>query len=312
MTMDDPTGFTEQVDDELAARLDTYADAVLAPDPAGLTRVRASVVAEARRAAEGDSRSSVGSFLGGLLPGIRRPAFVLVGAAALLAVVAGGAMAASGAGGPLYETRLWLETVVLPSEPGARTDAEIARLQDRLEEAAAAASEGNGAAISAALQAYRDTVDATVTAAGGDLGREEHLQLVLERHRVVLQTLVTMLDSRAQATDSGSRASEAIQRVLAKNAETIDRIVDNAAPAGEPGGSPSAPGQGQGGKPSEPPGQGAGPGQGGANPASPGKSEPPGQGGGKPSEPPGQVAPGPGGQSAPTERPSKSPKPTTP
>jgi hypothetical protein len=311
MTMDEPTRLHELVDDELMARFDTYAGAILTPDPAWLTRVRAALVAEARRTAERSSRPTAGSLVDGLFARLRRPALVLVGTAALLAVVAGGAMAASGPGGPLYETRLWLETVVLPSEAEARTDAEIERLENRLDEAASAAAEGNGAAVSAALQAYRDSVDATMAAAGGDLSREEHLRLVLERHRVVLATLVATIDNPGRAT-------EAIDRVLAKSAETIKRIVGNATPDGQPGGNPSAPGQGEppgqgGGQPSDPgPGQGgqpADPGQGGGNPSAPGQSEPPGQGGGKPSQPPGQVTPDPAGQTAPTERPTKTPKP---
>ena len=47
-------------------------------------------------------------------------------------IAVGGALAASGAGGPLYPARVWIETVALPSDPGARAAAELTRLQSRM------------------------------------------------------------------------------------------------------------------------------------------------------------------------------------
>ena len=289
MTMDDSKHLHELIDDDLLARLETYADARLTPDPVSLGRMRASVLAGARTQAAAVRRPADRPLLlgGSFAARWRRPVFAAVAATLLIAVMVGGAVAGSNPGGPLYGTRLWLETVTLPNDPSARTEAEIARLENRLEEAASAAAEGDGSAVSAALQAYRETVDATLASTGGDLSREERLQDVLEQHRIVLETLVTVLDTPGQAAD-------AIEGAIGRNAQTIERIVNQTRPAGGSGGNSGAPGQ------SEPPGQGVG------NPSAPGQSEPPGQGvkGEQHPSPPGQH-----GSMAPTPKPSKSPKP---
>ena len=66
-------------------------------------------------------------------PAMRRAAALL--AAAVLSLIAvGGALAASGAGGPLYPARVWIENVTLPSDPGARAAAELTRLESRMSE----------------------------------------------------------------------------------------------------------------------------------------------------------------------------------
>ena len=295
MTMDDQTQMREQLDDELQTRLDTYVGTLLEPDANGLARVRASVMTEAHaraRAARSPDRGVTGWL--GLF---RRPVFGLAGAALLLLIVAGGAVAAiaeSGPGGPLYEARLWLETVALPSDPIARADAQLVRLEDRLDEAEAGATSGNGAAVSAALEAYRETVDATVASDGPNPSREQHLESVLEKHRVVLQTLVVELDGHGNAT-------QAIQRALDKNAETIDRIVSQT-PAGGHGsggpqpGKPGAGGQGQGGQ-----------GQGGPHASPPGQGVP--NAAPTPSPTP---SPSPKPGKGPNDPPGKSPKPSTP
>lgn len=237
--MDDSKQLYELVDDDLLARLETYADALLTPDPAGLARVRLSVVAEARVRAGRRGASGLARLSGGLF---RRPALGLAGAMLAFLVLAGAALAGSGPGGPLYDARLWIETVTLPTDPAARTEAEFARLESRLGEATAAASSGDVSAVAAALDAYRSTVDATITVAGGDPTGEQRLERVLQQHRIVLESLVVKLRGRGNA-------SAAIQRALDKSAQTIERIVMET-PAGGPGGNPAAPGQ------SGPPGKG--------------------------------------------------------
>src|SRR4029078_1516283 len=62
----------------------------------------------------------------------------LVAAALLGGAMAGGGAASSGPGGALYEARLWIETVSLPSDPSARAVAELSRLGARPREAALA------------------------------------------------------------------------------------------------------------------------------------------------------------------------------
>src|SRR5512135_534597 len=140
MDMDERNGQDER---ELARRLEAYADARLRPDPAAMARIRSAVVAEARRGAEP-------------VPFRRRPAFrfgfALLAAAALLAAIAGSAFA-SQAGGPLYGARLWIETVTLPATPSARAEAQIARLDARLQELQTALAAHDGAAAAAALDA---------------------------------------------------------------------------------------------------------------------------------------------------------------
>ncbi len=278
----------ELTDRTLLARLEAYADAHLTPDPAGMTRIRASMVAEAE--ARGAARpASVwarlfgrsaggGSARGGFGRGGfgRRPALALVGASLAVVLLAGVAAAGSAPGGPLYDARLWLETAALPADPAARTDAELARLEERIGEATTAAQSGNGAAVAAALEAYRATVDSTAATAGDDLTRQQRLESALEQHQVVLQTLVTELSGKGNG-----RASEAIQRALDKSTQTIERIVTET-PRGKGGGhGPGGDPANGAGKPNGQPGPGQAPGR------SPGRSGP------------GQLGPGgPGGPGA--------------
>ncbi|TME80823.1 MAG: hypothetical protein E6I45_09605 [Chloroflexi bacterium] len=221
--------------------LQAYARAELQPDTAALGRMRANVLA-----AVGTQfpRPSLVERVRGAFAGFggRRAVLAFVTASLVLFALAGGAFAASRAGGPLYGTRLNLETLTLPSEANARTDAQIARLQARLDEASDGAIHGNGAAVTAALDAYRQILDEALAAAGDDVDRDLRLELELERHRVVLTALVGELPDGA---------AEAIQRVLDRQAGTIDAIKASGRPA-EPG----ANGQGQGAGGQAPAGQG--------------------------------------------------------
>ncbi len=229
--------------DELKAQLDAYARTYLEPDPDATARIRGQLMAAARtRLAPEPSRRAGWAF--GLFG--RRPVIAFVGAALSLAVLAGGALAASQAGGPLYGARLWVEEVTLPTDANARAQAELARLQARLEEASAAANQGNGAAVKAALEAYRQIVDDSLAVTGGDLSRDERLEQVLELHQVVLQALAGQLPDQA---------SDAVQRALERSDHALDAIAQDKAQ-----GKPSAPGGTRGGsgesspKPSHSPG----------------------------------------------------------
>jgi outer membrane biosynthesis protein TonB len=143
-------------------------------------------------------------------------------AAGLTLAVAGGAMAASQAGGPLYPTRMWLETVTLPATGAARTDADIARLESRVEEAIAAARRGDGAAVAAALFAYEEIADEALTAAGGDAAAIERLRIALDRHVAVLQAVAAKVPP--QASEAIGRN---IDRAIEHNAATLNRIHAN-------------------------------------------------------------------------------------
>ena len=148
---------------ELTRRLDAFADVRLRPDVEAMVRVRENVMREAVVRLGGSNggghhgTNPLGApfsvIAGGqaetapavVLPRRGRRLLVALLAAALgLLVMSGVAFAGSRAGGPLYDTRVWLETVTLPSEPSARIDAQIARLQARLDEAAEGATQGNG------------------------------------------------------------------------------------------------------------------------------------------------------------------------
>jgi len=215
-------------DGELRARLDAYAVARLRADPERTGRVRVRVMAAAR-AVEETRRAQVA--LSPLvpphpvpaaphrrvgLPSFRVPAAI---AASLLLVgmlAAGAVLAGSGPGGPFYAARLWVEELTLPTDADARAKAQLARLEERLAEAAQAAEAGNGAAVTAALEAYRSTAEAALGSAGADPTRREHLAFELGRHVAVLEALVPQVPGRA---------SEAIQAAIDRTETRIQEIL---------------------------------------------------------------------------------------
>src|SRR2546423_1007474 len=79
-----------------------------------------------------------------LFTGWRRASFALAAATLAGLMLGTSVFAASSAGGPLYGTRLWLETATLPSDANARAAAELQRLQSRLGDTADAAVRGDG------------------------------------------------------------------------------------------------------------------------------------------------------------------------
>lgn len=284
----DATGPNRTGDDEIERRLEAYARARLSPDPAATSRIRAAIMAEARERTRPRFR---------LLPGFRRPAIALVAASLAVLLAVGGAFAASRPGGPLYDTRVWLETLTLPSDPAARAQAELVRLQERLDEAEAAARDGNGPAVTAALDEYSKIVGETLAATGGQAGNVAGLEDALQRHLAVLQALSGRLpDQASNAVEQAlQRQEQKISQILAEH--PVNPNAGGTNPGGQtpggpkpstPAGSPPAstgPGTGQGS------GQGQGGGQGhGAEPSpSPGRPDQPGS----------QASP----------HPSKSPKP---
>jgi len=252
-------------DGELRARLDAYATSRLEPDPAATARARATVMAQARLG-RGETRAVDNAPGSGLLGRIfRRPALAATAAMLGLALVAGGTVAAAEPGGPLYGARLWVETLTLPSDTNGRAAAELHRLQARLDDATAAAANGNGDAVTAALDAYRQTLAGASAAAGGDPTREEPLVAELGRHQAVLGALAGRVPPTAKAA-----IKQAIQRIQ----DRINAIIEapsqpgRTANPGQPNGTPN-PGQ---------PGRTANPGQPGrtANPGSVGHSPDPG------------------------------------
>ncbi len=212
---------------ELEQRLDRYAQVRLTPSAASVARTRARVMREARLgfAAMAEPRPAVPVVeFGGPIARrnrrkvLRRAGGLLVAAALSLGVV-GGAMAASRAGGPLYDTRVWLEALTLPSDPGGRADGEVARLEARLEEVLVAARSGDPAAVDAALDAYESIAAEAVAGAGANVAALEVLRQALDRHVAVLQLIAAKVPS--QARDAIERN---IDRAIERNGATLERI----------------------------------------------------------------------------------------
>jgi hypothetical protein len=304
---DDP----EDVAPDVIRGLQAYAAANLEPDPgaAGRTRKAIMTAAVARSAAVAPTAGpppirAVAARRGRLRPGLfpwlrRRPVLALVGAGALLVAATGTTLAASTAGGPLYPVRLWAETLTLPTDPMARTNAELARLRSRLDETTAALGRADAGAAAAALDAYRAELADARAAAGSDPARLTAVAVELSRQRQQVEAL------ERTATPAGNVA---VRASLQQTTEGIDRALADPPAGAAPGASaaattPSAgtPGASQG-------GHAAGP------PATPGRGRPPESSpSASPSPSPGVPrGPSPGTTQGPTPSPTQgaSPSPT--
>jgi hypothetical protein len=207
-----------RMDEQIARRLMAYAAFSLSPTPEATARMRARVMEAAvaipqRPAVSAQQPVSLAAYR--VRFGGRSRVLGSLLAAALSALLLAGVAFASSPGGPLYGVRLWVETVSLPSEPGARTNADVDRLDARLDEAVGAAQNGNGSATAAALAAYRDILDDALAAAGKIDARNERLEAALTRHQVVLATLLGYApeparDALEQAIERSDQAVEGI------------------------------------------------------------------------------------------------------
>ncbi len=210
-------------DFEIERRLESYARARLSPDPLVIARVRARVMREARLRADLPRISVLAApraRSGRMVP--RRLAMTFLAASVWLGVAAGAAFA-SQAGGLLYPTRLWIEQATLPSGAAARASAEIVRLDARLADALAAAARGDAGAVAAALEAYRAIADATLVATAGDAGLEALVATALDKHRVVLADVATLLTAKGNTTAAIAVAAS-VERAIDRNQVIIDRI----------------------------------------------------------------------------------------
>lgn len=250
-------------DASLRRRLMAYADLWLSPDLATSSRLRARVMAVAHRHAslaradagltllprpEAVSRAEPSDDLGvaaraarrglGTHSG-RRPRAVAVVLAASLAVVmfAGGVYAAR-PGGSLYETRLWAETLVLPSDPSARALAELDRLLERLREIGEASRSGDSPGVMAALAAYESIVESASAAAilAGDDVAAGVLEAGVGRNVEILRALAAMVPATASVA-----ITHAVDAAIAGSTDAVERI-NASRPDGEPaGGGPANP-----------------------------------------------------------------------
>lgn len=195
--------------DELGRLLGAFASARLAPDRTAVTRLRAGVIEEARMRVL-DARLSRGRR--------RRARFAALAIAAALTIGGTASVtAASSAGGPLYQVRIWLETAGLSGDENTRALERLHQVDARVLDLERAASAGDENAVSAAIDAYRDAVRAAVEEAevGTDNDRLEALKAALDLHLVVLERLSQRVpDPAMKAINHAIEAShKAVERI---------------------------------------------------------------------------------------------------
>ncbi|HSL76981.1 MAG TPA: hypothetical protein VK867_08555 [Candidatus Limnocylindrales bacterium] len=293
-------------------RLEAYAEFRLSPDLATTSRMRARVLAHAHRHADLERADAALTIV---QPGagtsgdvtrspraVRRTALSLMAAATLLVSVAGVAAAASGPGGALYEARLFVEEVTLPTDPSERAIAELDRLAQRLAEADAAARAGDHVAAAAALAAYERIMAeaSSEVLAANDPVAAAAFETGIGRNVEVLQALIAHVPAQAAAA-----ITRAVERAIERSATAIDRVHDVPKPTPAAGGANNG-------------GSGTGGSAGGAATPKPTKEpaerpEPTAKPTKQPAERP-EATPRtpnePAGQPEPTPRPARTPRPT--
>jgi hypothetical protein len=234
--MDDPMQASFGADYEIEQRLERYALVRLTPSSATAARLRARVMRDTRLAiAEGNFRPAATIAALETARSARRRAAVRrvagLGLAAVLSLVAvGGVLAAGRAGGPLYDARIWFESLTLPSDAAARASAEISRLEDRLDEVLAAAASGDSRAVMDALAAYQAIADEALLGAAGNAAALEQIQLALGRHLAVLDRIASTVPDHAADVIAAN-----IARAIAHTNAAIERMQN------QPSGSDGAP-----------------------------------------------------------------------
>ena len=222
-------------DRELTRRLRAYAAERLSPDPAWSAATRDALVRAAAdqslRQAPGTAREDADIFdldearrrrteRAPRIAAFRRR--VVAGLLAAALTIAGvGAVLGADSSSALYPARLWLETVTLPQAPAD----DLARLDRRIQDATDAASNGRGEGVSAALAAYRESLQDAIDAAGNDPERLQHLHDALDAHTVALETL---------AGSAPAGAADAIDKALKANADAATGSGDRTRPSTKP------------------------------------------------------------------------------
>ncbi len=229
--------------EELERLMARYARVRLDPGQAQVRRARAAVMEAAWRRRIDPAGTITTS--GRRWPARRAPfagwSLRRVGVSLSAAVLAGllvgtSAFAASRAGGPLYETRVALETLTLPAEAPTRVDAQLAQAQARLAEAVEAAGRHDDPATTAALDAYDDTINELESMDGAPAARA--LEAV-RFHRTILVGI---------AAGAPVGAADGLARAIANS----DRVIEALATpgpgtgAGDPGGNGNGNGSGSG------------------------------------------------------------------
>ncbi len=219
--------------EELERMLGRYARVRLEPSQAQQRRARSAVMEEAWR--RRIDPTGIVTTTAGYRP-VRRALFAgwttrriaaSLSAAVLVGLMFGSSVfATSRAGGPLYESRIALESLMLPSDPSARIDAELAQAQARLAEAVEATGRNDSRAAIAALEAYDAAIDRLTTAGGPAAVRARE---AVQFHRSVL--LEVAAGAPAGAAGGLERALENSNRVI----ESLGNGAGNGAGNGNPG-----------------------------------------------------------------------------
>ena len=229
---------------EVERRLSDYARARLTPDAGSKARSRARVMREARLAFEKQAAAHIAAEARekdrprSRRIALRRGATLLLAAGLSIGMV-GGAFAASNAGGPLYDARIWLEEVTLPGGAVERAAAELSRLEARMAELEAAVRSGDRAAAAAALAAYEQIADEAVANASGDAALTAKLTALLDRHVANFKRVADQVPAQAAEVINLN-----IERAILHNDAAIERIQANPAPGDgqQNGGSGAGPG----------------------------------------------------------------------
>jgi hypothetical protein len=241
--MDDDMQAASAGDIELERRLEAFGRARLSPDPAAAARTRSRVMREARLQHEA---SRIAAYVGPAVAGRRslgrRTAMPFL-AACVWVGIAVGTISAAQPGGALYPTRMWVEAAVMPSSGGERVHADLARLDDRISEALAAANRGDRSALEAALDAYSAIADDATATAGDDATLASGVEQALNRHLAVLTALVAGLTDKGNATAAAAIDAN-VQRAIQHNADVLANLAARQAAGHGPGSAGSGSGAG--------------------------------------------------------------------
>ena len=174
-------------------------------------------------------------------------------AGALMLALVGGTASAANAGGPLYAARIWIEMANLPAGALARADAEITRLDARLQEARQAYARGDGPAAEAALTAYSVILTEAVAGSAGDPAASAAIESSLTRHVVDLELMVASVPPTGQGAVRHALASSTVvlndldDAIVQDGHDSEGRPADDVlAPTGPTGTKPAPPTKGPG------------------------------------------------------------------
>jgi hypothetical protein len=217
-------------DAEVGRRLEAFAGTRLSPDPEAMRRVRTRVMAEAHRRSAGRTDATARALPPAPVGRWRRGSAALI-AASLAVAVAAGSVAGSQAGGVLYDARLWVEELVLPTDPGERIDRQVARLEARMTELRRAGVVGDPHAAAAALDAFAEIVAEIEAAERTDPAAARRAAQWLARNQAVLAELLAIVPTQARP---------AIEHAMERSSHAAGRL--GGGRPDRPGAAPGVPG----------------------------------------------------------------------